>query len=61
MPQRLDLSEPRGVEADLAGLEDVDTRTGWREGTPSGQSVLSIYHDHARIASSYALAEPANW
>ncbi|TMR19946.1 hypothetical protein ETD86_19585 [Nonomuraea turkmeniaca] len=35
--------------------------TGWREGTPSGQSVLSIYHDHARIASSYALAEPANW
>jgi hypothetical protein len=35
--------------------------TAWRTGKPAGQSVLSIYHDHARIASSYALAEPANW
>ncbi|GLZ28917.1 hypothetical protein Lesp02_11070 [Lentzea sp. NBRC 105346] len=35
--------------------------TAWRNGKPAGQSVLSIYHDHHRIASSYALAEPANW
>jgi hypothetical protein len=35
--------------------------TGWRAGTPSGQRDLAIYHDQARIASSYALAEPANW
>jgi hypothetical protein len=35
--------------------------TAWRTGTPAGQSVLSVYHDHARIASGYALAEPANW
>ncbi len=35
--------------------------TAWRDGTPAGGSVLSIFHDHARIASTYALAEPANW
>jgi hypothetical protein len=35
--------------------------TAWRDGTPSGQSQLSIFHDHARIASSYSEAEPANW
>ncbi|MFI9846072.1 polysaccharide lyase [Nonomuraea sp. NPDC051941] len=35
--------------------------TAWRNGTPAGPRVLSIYHDHARIASSYSLAEPANW
>jgi len=35
--------------------------TGWREGKPAGQSQLSIFHDHARIAASYNLAEPANW
>ncbi|MFD8495117.1 heparin lyase I family protein [Amycolatopsis sp. NPDC059657] len=35
--------------------------TGWRDGKPAGQSVLSIFHDHARIAATYALAEPANW
>lgn len=35
--------------------------TAWRDGTPSGGWILRIYHDHARIASTYALAEPANW
>ncbi len=35
--------------------------TGWRDSTPLGQSQLSIFHDQARIANSYALAEPANW
>jgi chitodextrinase len=35
--------------------------TAWRDGTPAGQSRLSIFHDHARVASTYALAEPANW
>jgi hypothetical protein len=35
--------------------------TAWRDGTPAGQSQLSIFHDQARIAGSYALAEPANW
>ena len=35
--------------------------TGWRDSTPTGQSQLSIFHDQARIANSYALAEPANW
>lgn len=35
--------------------------TAWRDGTPAGQSQLSIFHDQARIADSYALAEPANW
>ncbi|MET7618596.1 heparin lyase I family protein [Streptomyces sp. NPDC005408] len=35
--------------------------TGWRESRPTGPRVLSVFHDHARIASSYALAEPANW
>jgi Polysaccharide lyase len=35
--------------------------TAWRTGKPAGQSTLSIYHDHHRIATSYAVAEPANW
>ncbi|MGH3645594.1 MAG: RICIN domain-containing protein [Micromonosporaceae bacterium] len=35
--------------------------TAWRDGTPAGPWTLSIFHDHARIAASYALAEPANW
>lgn len=35
--------------------------TAWRTGKPARQSTLSIYHDHHRIATSYALAEPANW
>jgi hypothetical protein len=35
--------------------------TAWREGKPAGGGTLSIYHDHHRIASTYALAEPANW
>ncbi len=35
--------------------------TAWRDGKPSGQSTVSIFHDHHRIASTYALAEPANW
>jgi hypothetical protein len=35
--------------------------TAWREGKPAGGSTLSVYHDHHRIASTYALAEPANW
>jgi hypothetical protein len=35
--------------------------TAWRDSTPAGPSVQTIFHDHARIAGSYALAEPANW
>ncbi len=35
--------------------------TGWRDGLPTGPHVLSVFHAHARIASSYPLAEPANW
>jgi hypothetical protein len=35
--------------------------TAWRNGKPSGQSTVSIFHDHHRIASTYVLAEPANW
>jgi hypothetical protein len=35
--------------------------TGWRNGKPAGQHKLSIFHAKARIASSYGLAEPANW
>jgi hypothetical protein len=35
--------------------------TTWRDGTPAGQRELSIFHDHARIASSYSEAEPASW
>lgn len=35
--------------------------TAWRDGTPAGPSTLTIHHDQHRIASSYALAEPANW
>jgi hypothetical protein len=35
--------------------------TAWRDGTPAGGWVLRIFHDHARIAATYTLAEPANW
>ncbi|MDX3452969.1 translation initiation factor IF-2 [Streptomyces sp. ME02-8801-2C] len=35
--------------------------TAWREGKPSGPRTLTILHDSHRIASTYALAEPANW
>jgi hypothetical protein len=35
--------------------------TAWRTGKPAGGRTLSVFHDHARIAASYALAEPANW
>lgn len=35
--------------------------TGWRENLPAGPRELSVFHDHARIANSYSLAEPANW
>ncbi|WBB62454.1 ricin-type beta-trefoil lectin domain protein [Streptomyces sp. WMMC500] len=35
--------------------------TAWRDQQPAGGTVLSVYHDQARIANSYALAEPANW
>jgi Polysaccharide lyase len=33
----------------------------WRTETPVGPRQISVFHAHARIASSYALAEPANW
>ena len=33
----------------------------WRDHRPAGQRQLSIFHDQARIAATYALAEPANW
>jgi hypothetical protein len=33
----------------------------WDTEKPKGQKALSIFHDQARIASSYDLAEPANW
>ena len=35
--------------------------TDWRTHVPSGPWELSVFHDQARIASTYALAEPANW
>ncbi|MEH0423453.1 heparin lyase I family protein [Streptomyces sp. B21-083] len=35
--------------------------TAWREGTPIGPRTLTILHDNHRIASTYALAEPAAW
>jgi hypothetical protein len=35
--------------------------TKWDTDEPAGQSKLTIYHDHARIATSYVLAEPNNW
>jgi hypothetical protein len=33
----------------------------WRHHRPAGPRQLSIFHDNARIAATYALAEPANW
>jgi hypothetical protein len=33
----------------------------WRTDLPVGPHVLSVFHSHARLASSYELAEPANW
>ncbi|WP_258572925.1 polysaccharide lyase [Streptomyces sp. KM273126] len=35
--------------------------TGWRDSLPDGPWELSVFHDQARIANSYSLAEPANW
>jgi hypothetical protein len=35
--------------------------TGWRNDAPLGPWQLSIFHDHARVATTYPLAEPANW
>ncbi|SDK00305.1 Polysaccharide lyase [Lentzea albidocapillata subsp. violacea] len=35
--------------------------TGWRNDAPLGPWQLSIFHDHARVAASYSLAEPNNW
>jgi hypothetical protein len=35
--------------------------TYWDTEAPKGNRVLSVFHDHARIATSYAEAEPANW
>ncbi|MET7683597.1 hypothetical protein [Streptomyces sp. NPDC005423] len=44
----------------LAGAVGATGNAG-RDGTPSGPDVLTIHHDNLRIASSYALAEPADW
>jgi len=33
----------------------------WRTEKPVGPTQISIFHSRARIASSYPLAEPANW
>jgi hypothetical protein len=33
----------------------------WDTEAPKGDRVLSVFHDQARIASTYELAEPANW
>jgi hypothetical protein len=35
--------------------------TYWFREKPKGPRQLTIYLDHFRVASSYALAEPANW
>jgi hypothetical protein len=35
--------------------------TKWNTQAPKGPHVLTLYHDQFRIASSYDLAEPANW
>jgi hypothetical protein len=35
--------------------------TAWRTQQPAGGSPLSVWHDHFRIATTYAEAEPANW
>ena len=34
---------------------------GWHNKQPTGPSDLSIWHDHIRVASSYAEADPAGW
>jgi hypothetical protein len=33
----------------------------WRTEQPVGPTQISVFHSRARIASSYPLAEPANW
>jgi hypothetical protein len=35
--------------------------TAWRTQQPAGGSPLSVWHDHFRVATTYAEAEPANW
>jgi hypothetical protein len=35
--------------------------TYWFRERPKGPHTLTLYLDHFRVASSYALAEPANW
>jgi hypothetical protein len=35
--------------------------TAWRKQPPAGPKVLSVFHAQSRIASTYELAEPANW
>jgi hypothetical protein len=35
--------------------------TTWDTNAPAGQSVLSIFHDHFRVATTYAAADPAGW
>jgi hypothetical protein len=35
--------------------------TWWRTQPPGPQLTRQIYHDQLRVASTYALAEPANW
>jgi polysaccharide lyase-like protein len=33
----------------------------WDTNKPAGQRVLSVFHDNLRVASTYALADPASW
>jgi hypothetical protein len=35
--------------------------TAWRTQQPAGGSPISVWHDHLRVATTYAEAEPANW
>jgi hypothetical protein len=35
--------------------------TYWNKQAPKGPHVITLYHDNLRIATSYPLAEPANW
>jgi hypothetical protein len=50
----------------FAGNSSIRWSTGlyaghWQNDKPAGQSDLSIWHDHARVALSYDAAEPASW
>ena len=42
-------------------LVERDLLHGLARGRPAGRGRLTILHDNHRIASTYALAEPANW